>query len=82
MRYRIYKIAAGVSAAVAGLLSAGFARATELFALPEGFAASATAYIGDTIEATWELLVIAIGVPLAFYVIGRVIGLIPKGRKA
>lgn len=43
--------------------------------------------LADVLEATgvlftdlWLLIAIAVGIPLAFYVIRRVVALVPKGR--
>jgi hypothetical protein len=49
-----------------------------LFTLPEDAIASSTAYIGDIFTDTGALIWLAIGIPLAFYVIKKVIGLLPK----
>jgi len=49
-----------------------------LFTLPEGAVSSTTAYIGDLIGDLGPLVWLAIGVPLGFYVIRKVVSLIPK----
>jgi len=49
-----------------------------LFTLPEGAVASTTAYIGELVSATDQFIWLAIGVPLGFYVVKKVIGLLPK----
>jgi len=36
--------------------------------------------VGDLFTDFWVIIAIAAGIPLAFYVIRRVIALIPKGR--
>ena len=36
--------------------------------------------IGELFTDFWVIIAIAIGIPLAFYVIRRVIALVPKGR--
>jgi hypothetical protein len=41
-----------------------------------------TAYVGTLFSDTWAIIALAVGVPLAFYVIRRVIGLAPKGGGA
>ena len=51
-----------------------------LFTIPEGAVATTTAYISDTISSVGPLLWLAIGVPLGFYVIKRVLALLPKGK--
>jgi hypothetical protein len=49
-----------------------------LFTLPEGALASSTAFIGDIITDAGDFVWLAIGIPLGFYVIKKVIGLLPK----
>jgi len=49
-----------------------------LFTLPEGAIASTTAYIGDLVSDLGPFVWLAIGVPLGFYVIKKVISLLPK----
>jgi len=38
------------------------------------------AYAGGLLGDLWLIVVLAIGIPLAFYVIRRVIALVPKGK--
>jgi hypothetical protein len=38
------------------------------------------AYAGSLFTDLWVLIALAVGIPLAFYVIRRVIALIPKGK--
>jgi len=40
------------------------------------------AYAGSLFQDLWLLIAVAVGVPLAFYIIRQVIGLVPKGRGA
>jgi len=49
-----------------------------LFTLPENFLSSTTAYIGDIFTDLGVLIPLAIGIPLAFYVIKKVMTLMPK----
>lgn len=49
-----------------------------LFTLPEGVVASTTAYIGDVFTDAKVLIYLAIGIPLAFYVIKKVMTLLPR----
>jgi hypothetical protein len=51
-----------------------------MITLPTGAITDVTAYIGDTVSDVWVLIALAIGLPLAFYVIKRLIGLLPKGK--
>ena len=41
-----------------------------------------TAYVGTLFNDAWPIIVLAVGIPLAFYIIKRVIGLVPKGGGA
>jgi hypothetical protein len=49
-----------------------------LFTIPANALASSTAYIGDLITDSGPFVWLAIGIPLGFYVIKKVIGLLPK----
>jgi len=49
-----------------------------LFTLPESAVASTTAYIGDLVGSLGPFVWLAIGVPLGFYVVKKVIALLPK----
>jgi len=45
-----------------------------------GNLSDATSYVASVFSDTWELFALAVGIPLAFYVIKQVISLVPKGR--
>lgn len=47
-----------------------------LITLPGDFMASTTAYIGSVFSDTYIIIALAIGLPLAFWFIRRVIGLV------
>jgi len=47
-----------------------------LFTLPTDAVASTTAYIGDLLGSLGPFVWLAIGIPLGFYVIKKVIGLV------
>jgi len=49
-----------------------------LFTLPSDVISSTTAYIGDIFTDMSVLIYLAIGIPLAFYVIRKVMALLPK----
>jgi hypothetical protein len=51
-----------------------------IITLPEEAATDLLANAGELFTDLWVLVAIAIGIPLAFYVIRRVIALVPKGR--
>jgi hypothetical protein len=54
------------------------------FTLPSSTITDLTASVSDTIGAFWPLAVVALGIPLAFYVARRIIALFPhaSGKKA
>lgn len=39
------------------------------------------ANVSSLISGSWELVLVALAIPLGFYVIQRIIGLFPKGKK-
>jgi hypothetical protein len=49
-----------------------------IFTLPSGALASTTAYIGDLMTDLGVFVWLAIGLPLGFFVIRKVISLVPK----
>jgi len=71
------KLIAGLSSAVAFLVALPALGAFE-FTLPASTTADLTAQVGGIITSVWVLVAIAIGIPLAFYILRKVIGLIPK----
>jgi len=50
-----------------------------MITLPAEAVSQLTAYIGTLFSDLWVLIALAIGIPLAFYVIGKVISLV-RGR--
>lgn len=53
-----------------------------IITLPSGAETSMLASVGTLTTDLWVIIALAIGIPLAFYVIRQVIGLVPKGRGA
>lgn len=51
-----------------------------IISLPVNTATDLMANVGVLFTDLWVLLALAIGIPLAFYVIRKVISLVPKGR--
>jgi len=47
-----------------------------MFTLPGGAVAATTAYIGDLLESAGPFVWLAIGIPLGFYVIRKVVSLV------
>jgi len=72
---KFYLKLGGAVAVVAGLVGAGVAKAS-LFTLPTSSVASTTAYIGDFFSDLAPFIYLAIGIPLAFYVIRKVISMV------
>lgn len=52
----------------------------QVITLPSNAATSTLAYAGTLFSDLWALIALAIGIPLAFYIIRSAIGLLPKGR--
>jgi hypothetical protein len=48
--------------------------------IPTASSSDLFAAAGTLVGDLWVLIAVAIGVPLAFYIIKRVVGLLPKGR--
>jgi len=48
--------------------------------IPSSTPSDLLAYAGSLFTDLWLVIAVAIGVPLAFYVIRQIIGLVPKGR--
>lgn len=67
-----------VMGAVAGVVSlavAGFASASTLIDLPSTAVADVSGYATGVFTDLWVVIALVIGIPLAFYVIRKVIGL-------
>lgn len=77
---KIYSLA-GTGAAILGFGLTALAHA-DAFVVPTSTAPSLTAIVGDQLAdpGTLAVIALAVGVPLAFYIIHQLIGLVPKGR--
>ena len=51
-----------------------------IITLPTSTLADLTAQAGILFTDLWVVIALAVGIPLAFYVIRKVIALVPKGR--
>lgn len=51
-----------------------------LIALPAGATADMVANVGTLFSDLWLLIVAVVGIPFAFYIVRKVIALVPKGR--
>lgn len=49
----------------------------EHFTLPAEAATTTLGYLGDIVSGYWELIALAIGIPLGFYVIRKLMALLP-----
>jgi hypothetical protein len=67
-----------VSSALAGVLGVAPAFAANYVDISSASSTELLAFAGGLFSDLWVLIAIAIGVPLAFYIIKKVIGLIPK----
>jgi hypothetical protein len=47
-----------------------------MITLPTTAVADITAYLGDFVTDLWPVIALVIGIPLAFYIIGKVISLV------
>ncbi len=54
----------------------------EFITITEGFVTSSLAYIGQAVTGLGPLLYMVIGIPLGFWVLRQIIGLVPRGRGA
>jgi len=50
----------------------------QLFTLPTTAQSDLLAFIGDVVNDGWVLISLAIGIPLAFYVVNKVISLVTR----
>lgn len=82
VKNNVYKWLTGAGAIVSSVVGAVAAHAQAFFTVPTSTAPSLTASIGSQIGDSGTLLVIGVaaGIPLAFYVIHQLIGLLPKSR--
>ena len=78
---KLYMWLSAGGAALGGLVMAGIASA-QVIVVPTSTASTLTANVGSQVSDPGTLLVVvlAAGIPLAFYVIHQLIGLIPKSR--
>jgi len=76
----IKKFAVGAVAVVGGLFGAALSTfaAGEIVVLPETAVADLTGNASQIMSDMWVLVAIAIGIPMGFYIIRKVIALIPK----
>ena len=74
-----FAITAGATAAgLLGLAGACFASGTPIVSLPTTALADLTGNASQIMSDVWVLVALAIGIPLGFYIIRKVVALIPK----
>ena len=72
-------ITAGATAAgLLGLAASCFASGTAIITLPTTAVADLTGNASQIMTDVWVLVALAVGIPLGFYIIRKVIALIPK----
>lgn len=49
-----------------------------MYTLPVAAVADISGYVGDLITDNWAVIALVVGVPFAFYVIKKLIALVPK----
>lgn len=73
---KFYLKVAGVVGVLGGVLGFATNAKASLFTLPTSSVASTTAYIGEFFSDLSPFIYLAIGIPLAFYVIRKVISMV------
>lgn len=73
---RSSKTLAVIGGIVAALSLAGVAAATPVLTLPEGFLTAAIGYVSTLFTDLYTIIALAIGLPLGFWVIRKVVGLV------
>lgn len=51
-----------------------------ILTVPETVSGDLLASVGTLFTDLWTVIALAVGIPLAFYIIKKVIALVPKGR--
>jgi len=79
-KMKSYAVGAGafIAGAVALLAGSCSAAGTPLINLPSTAVADLTANASEIMSDVWVLVALAIGIPMGFYIIRKVIALIPK----
>ena len=71
-----YAITGAVGVGLVGLVSFASASGGTYITLPSTALADVTGYAGSLFTDLWVVIALAIGLPLAFYIIRKVIGLV------
>ena len=87
MSNKVKVFIAGAGAAITSLVSVALTHAASAFiTVPTGTAAQYTATVGSQFSdaGTLEIIALAVGIPLFFYIVHQLMGLLPKkgGRKS
>lgn len=82
MNTKVKGMIAGASALITSLVSVALTHAAAFITVPTGTATSYTAIVGSQFAdaGTLEIIALAVGIPLFFYVIHQLMGLLPKSR--
>jgi hypothetical protein len=75
---QLKKYALSASVVISGLLVAGFASADSYITLPGSATADLFAVASQIFSDVWPLVLLAIAIPTAFYVIKKIVGIMPK----
>lgn len=82
MSKKIMGMIAGSGAVIASLAGVILAHAAAFITVPTGTATTYTAVVGSQFSdaGTLEIIALAVGIPLFFYIIHQLMGLLPKSR--
>jgi hypothetical protein len=82
MSNKIKAYIAGASAVITSLVGVGLTHAAAFITVPSGTAAQYTATVASQFSdgGTLEIIALAVGIPLFFYIVHQLMGLLPKGR--
>jgi hypothetical protein len=82
MSNKVKVLIASASAAITSLASVALSHAAAFLTVPTGTASTFTANVGSqfTDAGTLEIIALAVGIPLFFYIVHQLMGLLP-GRK-
>jgi len=85
MSNKVKVFIAGAGAAITSLVSVALTHAAAFITVPTGTAAQYTATVGSQFSdaGTLEIIALAVGIPLFFYIVHQLMGLLPKkgGRR-
>ena len=82
MSNKIKAYIAGASAVITSLASVALSHAAAFITVPTGTASQYTATVGSQFadSGTLEIIALGVGIPLFFYIVHQLMGLLPKSR--